>query len=66
MIYETTPTRVLRAEYLAAIALQTVREKDRHRVGLLLEQAAIDNHYLSGVLMRHGLEAVWSDGSPRT
>ena len=47
MIYETTPTRVLRAEYLAAIALLTVREKDRHRVGLLLEQAAIDNHYLS-------------------
>ena len=63
-IYETTPTRVLRAEHLLAIALQTGREKDRHRVRLLLEQAAIDMRYLSGVLSRHDLESRWNQWKP--
>ena len=58
--YETTPTRVLRAEHLLAIALQTGREKDRHRVRLQLEQAAIDTQYLSGVVSRHGLQSKWN------
>jgi hypothetical protein len=63
-IYETTPTRVLRAEHLLAIALQVGREKDRQRVRLLLEQAAIDESYLSGVLSRHGLESRWIQWRP--
>jgi len=37
--YEQTPTRVLRAEHLAAMAVQTGREKDRECVRLLREQA---------------------------
>jgi hypothetical protein len=32
VLYEQTPTRVLRAEHLAAIAVQTGRDKDRERV----------------------------------
>jgi hypothetical protein len=59
-IYEQTPTRVLRAEHLVAIAVQTGRTKDRQRVQLLLEQAPLDHEYLAGVLARHGLEATWN------
>src|SRR2546427_8287374 len=53
--YEATPTRVLRAEHLLAIALQTGRDKDRERVRLLREQASLDQKYLAAVLARHGL-----------
>ena len=60
-VYEQTPTRVLRAEHLAAIAVQTGRDKDRQRVRLLLEQAALDDNYLASVLARHGLEARWKE-----
>ena len=58
-LYEETPTRVLRAEHLAAIAVQTGREKDRQRVRLLLEQAPLDRGYLGSVLARHHLEDKW-------
>jgi len=57
--YEHTLTRVLRAEHLVAIALQTGREKDRQRVRILTEQAPMDFEYLSGVLARHDLELKW-------
>lgn len=53
--YESTPTRVLRAEHLLAIALQTGRDKDRERVRQLREQAVLDQEYLATVLARHGL-----------
>jgi hypothetical protein len=55
MMYEATPTRVLRAEHLLAIALQTDRAKDRERVRLLREQASLDSDYLATLLARHGL-----------
>ena len=55
MMYEGTPTRVLRAEHLLAIALQTGRAKDRERVRLLREQASLDADYLATLLARHGL-----------
>ena len=64
ILYEQTPTRVLRAEYLAAIALQTGRDKDRERVRLLREEARLDKDYLVGVLARHGLEARWKQWTP--
>lgn len=57
--YEKTPARVLRIEHLVAICLQTDRAKDRDRVRLFLEEARLDMEYFSGVLNRHGLEAVW-------
>lgn len=59
--YEQTPTRVLRAEHLLAIALQAGRNKDRERVRLLHEQAQLDRGYLTSVLQRHGLEAPWRE-----
>jgi len=58
--YEQTPTRMLRAEHLAAIAVQTGRQKDRERLRLLREQASLDVDYLAGVLARHDLEATWN------
>jgi hypothetical protein len=60
-MYEGTPTRVLRAEHLAAICVQTGRDKDRERVRLLREQAALDQDYLAGILTRHGLEGKWKE-----
>jgi len=54
-LYDATPTRVLRAEHLLAIALQTGRAKDRERVRLLREQASLDQKYLAAILARHGL-----------
>ena len=59
-LYEDTPTRVLRAEHLAAIGVQAGREKDRERVRMLREQAGLDVEYLKDVLARHHLEAQWS------
>jgi len=59
VLYEQTPTRVLRAEHLTAIALQTGRDKDRERVRLLREQAELDRNYLANVLNRHSLEGKW-------
>jgi hypothetical protein len=57
--YEQTPTHVVRAEHLIAIAVQTGREKDRQRVRLLMEHAVIDRVFLDAILVRHGLEATW-------
>ena len=62
--YENTLTRVLRAEHLVAIAVQTGREKDRQRVRMLTEQVPMDSEYLSGVLARHGLEVKWKQWAP--
>lgn len=60
-LYVQTPTRVLRAEHLAAIAVQTGRDKDRERVRLLRKQSSLDDNYLAGVLARHGLKARWKE-----
>ena len=60
ILYEQTPTRVLRPEHLAAISVQTGRPKDRERVRLLRDQAPMDAAYLTQILARHGLEATWN------
>lgn len=62
--YEQTPTRVLRAEYLIAIAVQTGRDKDRQRARLLLQHASIDTAYLTAILARHDLETRWRQWTP--
>ena len=61
VLYESTSTRVLRAEHLAAIAVATGRQKDRDRVRLLLEQANLDREYLTDVLVRHNLQDKWKE-----
>jgi hypothetical protein len=55
-MYENVPTRVLRSEYLVAIALQTGRTKDRERVRILREQARLDTSLLADILKRYQLE----------
>jgi hypothetical protein len=57
--FKRTPTKVVRAEYLMAILLQTDRPKDRARLAQLLEQASIDLAALAGILKRYGLESKW-------
>jgi hypothetical protein len=54
--YEKTFTRVIRAEHLVAICLQTGRDKDRERVRILREQAKLD--------MNHALEGKWEQWTP--
>ena len=62
--YEEVSTRVVRAEHLIAICLQTGRDKDRERVRIFREQAKLDKGYLTGVLQRHGLEGKWKQWTP--
>jgi hypothetical protein len=57
--YENVPTRILRSEYLIAIALQTGRSKDRERVRILREQAKLNMRLLVEILKRHQLEEKW-------
>ena len=59
-LYQQTPTRVLRPEHLVAVAVQTGRDKDRLRIRLLRDQAAMDHAYLQAVLGRHGLLERWT------
>ena len=58
--YEQTMTRVLRMEHLAAICVQTGREKDRQRVRVFLEEGAMDREYLDSILARYNLREKWN------
>lgn len=60
-LYEDVPTRVFRAEHLAAIALQTGRQKDKQRVALLKNEAQLDAGLLAAILARHGLTSKWDE-----
>ncbi|MGH8585237.1 MAG: hypothetical protein ACREWE_03320 [Gammaproteobacteria bacterium] len=61
VLYEGTPTRVLGAEYLVAIMLQTGRAKDRQRFWSFLREADLDRDNLEAILRRHQLESRWSE-----
>ncbi len=54
------PTRVISAEHLVAIALNTGRAKDHNRILQFLEQKAVDQKKLQDTIHRHGLSAKWS------
>jgi hypothetical protein len=54
-----TPARVFTAEYIAAIALETGRAKDKARVLQFVEADAIDLDRLQEILARHGLAGGW-------
>ena len=58
-MYQKTAARVLRAEYLLAIMLQTNRPKDKTRMVQLLEEATVDKDRLTAILRRHGLQSKW-------
>ena len=57
--YKRIKTRILQAEYLLAIMLQTDRPKDRARVTLMLEEVKIDQRKLAVIMKRHGLSERW-------
>lgn len=54
-----TSTRVLSAEHLAAIMLQTGRPKDHARLIQFLDSDAIDNRRFLEILKRHDLLEKW-------
>ncbi len=54
-----TPTRVVSAEYLAAIMLETGRPKDRSRLIHFFELGVLDISIFEDVVQRHGLSDSW-------
>jgi hypothetical protein len=53
--YKKTKTRIIRAEYLIAIMLQTFRAKDKERIIKLLDEARIKVKYLKEILQKYSL-----------
>jgi len=62
---EGVPTRVISAENLVAIALETGRAKDHTRILQFVEEGAVDREKLNDILQRHGLSAKWSQFEQR-
>ena len=56
---EGVRTRVVTAEHLVAMALETGRAKDYARIVQFLEQDAVDKDKLNVTLLRHGLIPKW-------
>jgi hypothetical protein len=54
------PLRVVRADYLAVIALSVGRAKDLTRVLALREAQAVTDEEIAALADRHGLAAAWS------
>ena len=54
-------TRIMRAEHLVAIMLDTGRTKDYLRINMFLEAGAVNRRTLKAVLKRHGLTEKWTD-----
>jgi len=59
--FGSMPTRVLSAEHLAAIMLQTGRPKDHARLVQFFEFDALDQAVLEDIVVRHGLTSRWED-----
>jgi hypothetical protein len=56
---EGEPARVLTAEYLAAVALQTGRAKDKARLLQFIEDRAFDSSSFEAIVAQHGLTQQW-------
>lgn len=54
-----TPTRVLSAEHLAAIMLETGRPKDHARLIQFFEFEVLNRAILENIVERHGLKGNW-------
>lgn len=57
--FEGVPARVMTAEHLMAIALETGRGKDFARLLMFVESKVADMERLRELLERHGLGAAW-------
>ena len=53
--YARTKTRVLKAEYLIAIALKVGRKKDLEKIGRLVDQTRVNKTALERILRKHDL-----------
>jgi len=58
--FEGEPVRVLLAEHLVAIMLETGRLKDLARVQMFLSQEAVDGEILCDIITRHNLDKQWA------
>ena len=58
--FEGVPTRVMTAEHLAAIALQTGRAKDFARLVAFVESGTLTADQLTDILARHDLADAWN------
>lgn len=54
--YEGVPAKILRPEYIIAIAASVGRHKDLARIEQLLKQAKIDRSLLDDILRRNNLK----------
>ncbi|PYS76543.1 MAG: hypothetical protein DMF66_14125 [Acidobacteria bacterium] len=63
--FKRTPTRVMSAEHLVAIMLQTGRTKDYARAAKFLEEDVVDVERLEDILSRHELSGKWREFSRR-
>jgi hypothetical protein len=57
--FQRAKTRVMQAEHLVAIMLQTGRLKDHARIAQFIEHEAVDQKLLADILERHGLIKKW-------
>lgn len=58
-VFEGIPFRVVRADYLAAIALETGRAKDMARILALLESGSVTPDAVGLLASKHGLSDSW-------
>ena len=58
--YEGVTVRVMRAEHLVAIMLQTGRSKDFVRIARFVESDVLDNKALMDILAHHKLKQKWN------
>ena len=58
--FEGVPLRVVRADYLAAIALSVGRAKDFARILSLLESGSVSREQVARLAQRHGLADSWT------
>jgi len=58
--FEGPPLRVVRADYLAVIALSVGRAKDLTRILALLESGSVSREQIGGLARRHGLGEAWN------
>ncbi len=59
--FKGTTTRIMRAEHLVAVMLQTGRAKDYSRMIQFFEEGAVEMALLEAVLARHGLTGRWEE-----
>lgn len=63
--YNQAPVRVMRAEHLVAIMLDTGRPKDYARMARFLEADVVDMEVLMDILSRHSLDEKWREKKGR-